>query len=69
MQTSQAPCSLLVIPVHLQYQTTRRRAITSKEGSELGLITVCFIVHKTTLELECVILTTLYFANVESTDS
>jgi hypothetical protein len=30
---------------------------------------VCFIVHKTTSELECVILTTLYFAGVENTDS
>jgi hypothetical protein len=29
---------------------------------------MCFIVHKTTLELEHVILTTLYFAGVENTD-
>jgi hypothetical protein len=28
-----------------------------------------FVVHKITLELECVILTTLYFASVENTDS
>jgi hypothetical protein len=32
--------------------------VTSEEGSELGLIIVCFIVHKTTSELEHVILTT-----------
>jgi hypothetical protein len=30
---------------------------------------MCFIVHKTTLELERVILTTLYFASVENIDS
>jgi hypothetical protein len=38
-----SPCELLelyahsfVTPVHLQYQTTGRRAITSKEGPKLG---------------------------------
>jgi hypothetical protein len=30
---------------------------------------MCFIVHKTTSELEHTILTTLYFAGVENTDS
>jgi hypothetical protein len=44
-------------------------AITFKEGPELGYIIMCFIVHKTTLELERVILTTLYFVSAENTDS
>jgi hypothetical protein len=30
---------------------------------------VCFIVHKTTSELECTILTTLYLAGAKNTDS
>jgi hypothetical protein len=30
---------------------------------------VCFVVHKTTSKLECTILITLYFADVENTDS
>jgi hypothetical protein len=30
---------------------------------------VCFVLHKTTLELEHTILTTLYFAGAENTDS
>jgi hypothetical protein len=34
MRTSRALYSPLVTSVHLQYQTTRRRAITSKEGLE-----------------------------------
>jgi hypothetical protein len=68
-QTSQALCSRLVTLVHLQYQITRHKAITSKKGSKPGLIIVCFIVHKTTLELEHWILTTLYLADVKNTDS
>jgi hypothetical protein len=34
-----------------------------------GYITVCFIVCKTTSELECTILTTLYFAGAENIDN
>jgi hypothetical protein len=30
---------------------------------------VCFVVHKTTSELECTILTTMYFTATENTDS
>jgi hypothetical protein len=30
---------------------------------------VCFIVHKTTSEVECAILTTMYFGGAENTDS
>jgi hypothetical protein len=30
---------------------------------------VCFVVHKTTSELECAILTTLYLASAKNTDS
>jgi hypothetical protein len=59
----------LVTPVHLQYQSTGRSAITSEKGPELGKIIVCFIVRKTASELEHVILTTLYFASAEHTDS
>jgi hypothetical protein len=46
------PMVLNLIIVHLQYQTARRWAITSEEGPELGEITMCFIVHKTTSKLE-----------------
>jgi hypothetical protein len=35
-------------------------AITSKKGHELGYIIIYFVVCKTTLELERVILTTLF---------
>jgi hypothetical protein len=68
MQTFRALCSPLVTHVHLQYQTTGRRAITSMDGPKPGKIIVCFIVHKTTSELECLILTTLYFAGAENTN-
>jgi hypothetical protein len=50
----------IVTFVHLQYQTTRYRAITFREGPEPGLIIMCFVVHKTTSELERAILTTLF---------
>jgi hypothetical protein len=30
---------------------------------------VCFVVHKTTSELECAILTTIYLAGAKNTDS
>jgi hypothetical protein len=43
-------------------KTTRCRAITSKEGHELGKTIVCFVVHKTISELECVILSTLFLS-------
>jgi hypothetical protein len=46
------PMVLNLVIVHLQYQTARRWAITSEEGPELGEITMCFIVHKTTSKLE-----------------
>jgi hypothetical protein len=46
--------------VHLQYQVVGHRAITSKEGPQEGEITVFFVVHKTTSELERVIFTTLF---------
>jgi hypothetical protein len=64
---SPSPCELLelsahpiVTSVHLQYQTTECRAITSKEGPEPGYIIMCFVVHKTNSKLEHVILTTLF---------
>jgi hypothetical protein len=37
--------------VHLQYQAAGHRAITSKEGPELGYLAMCFVLHKTTSEL------------------
>jgi hypothetical protein len=46
--------------VHIQYQTSGCRAITSEEGPEPRWIIVCFVVHKTVLELEHMILTTLF---------
>jgi hypothetical protein len=69
MRTSQTLCSPLVTPAHPQYQTAGCKAITSKEGPELGYIIVYFVVRKTSLELERAILTTLYFAGAENTDS
>jgi hypothetical protein len=47
--------------VYLQYQTIGRNAITFEKGPESGYITVCFVVRKTTSELERTILITLYF--------
>jgi hypothetical protein len=35
----------IVTSIHLQYQTTEHRAITSKEGPEPGYIIVCFVVR------------------------
>jgi hypothetical protein len=62
----------MVTLVHLLYQTTGCRAITSKDGHDLDhpiQITVCFIVRKTTSELERVILTTLCLAGAKNTNS
>jgi hypothetical protein len=50
----------IVTSIHLQYQTARRSAITSKEGPEPRYIIVCSIVRNTIVELEFVILTTLF---------
>jgi hypothetical protein len=50
----------IVTSIHLQYQTTGRKAITSKDRLEPGWITVCFVVHKTISKLEHAILTTLF---------
>jgi hypothetical protein len=58
MNFSSSLLTPFVTPVHLEYQTTGHKAITSEEGPEPGFIIVCFIVHKTTLELERVILNT-----------
>jgi hypothetical protein len=44
-------------------------AFTVEERPKPGKITVCFIVRKTTSELEHAILTILYFAGAENTDS
>jgi hypothetical protein len=49
-----------VTPIHLQYLTARRSAITSKEEPKPGWITVCFVVSMTTSELEHAILITLF---------
>jgi hypothetical protein len=50
----------IVTSVRLQYQTARRRAITSEEGPEPRYIIVCSVVHKTISKPECIILTTLF---------
>jgi hypothetical protein len=42
--------------------------ITPNEGPKPGYIPVNFILRKTTLELERMIFTTLYFAGAENTD-
>jgi hypothetical protein len=57
-----------VTHVHLQYQAAGHSAITFKEGHELGSITMCFVVRKTTSELEHMILTTLYLAGAKNTN-
>jgi hypothetical protein len=68
MWSSWGLCSPLVTHVHLLYQTIGHRAITSEEGPEPGQITMCFVVCKTTSELECVILTTLYLPGAKNTN-
>jgi hypothetical protein len=67
-----SPCELLELSthpimttVHLQYQTTRPRAITSKEGPKPGLILVCFVVRKTISEQERMILTTFHLTGAK----
>jgi hypothetical protein len=39
------------------------------EGPKPGWITVCLVVPKTTSELKCAILTTLYVADAKNTNS
>jgi hypothetical protein len=69
MWTPRALCSPLVTPAHLLYQTARRSAIISEEGTEPGWITMCFVVCKTTSKLEHAILTTLYLTGTKNTDT
>jgi hypothetical protein len=59
---------LIVTTVHLQYQTTGCMTITSKEGPKPEKTIMCFVIRKTTLELECTILITLYLADAKNTD-
>jgi hypothetical protein len=66
IQASRVLCSPLVTHIHLLYQTTECRAITSEEGLEPGYITMRFIVRKITLELEHAILTTLYLVSAKT---
>jgi hypothetical protein len=44
-------------------------ATTSKVGSKPGQISMCFVVSKTTSELERAILTTLYLAGAKNTNN
>jgi hypothetical protein len=69
MQTIRALCSPLVTLVFLQYHLAGRRAITSKEGQEIGYISCVLVVHETISELESRDLGHMLFAGVEKTDS